>query len=101
MAEPANQGHEPGTGVETMAEVVLFHHVQGLTDGVQAFADELRAGGHTSHLPDLYSGRPFAWSEEGFEFQKDLDAQALADAAVADLPEQLVYAGFSWGVMQA
>jgi hypothetical protein len=30
-----------------MAEVVLFHHVQGLTDGVRAFADELRAGGHT------------------------------------------------------
>jgi dienelactone hydrolase len=36
-----------------MAEVVLFHHVQGLTDGVLAFAGELRAGGHTVHTPDL------------------------------------------------
>ena len=33
-----------------MAEVVLFHHVQGLTDGVRAFAAELRAGrAHRAH----------------------------------------------------
>jgi hypothetical protein len=30
-----------------MAEVVLFHHVQGLTEGVRSFGGELRAGGHT------------------------------------------------------
>ena len=42
-----------------MAEVLLFHHAQGLTDGVRAFADELRAAGHTAHTPDLYEGRTF------------------------------------------
>jgi dienelactone hydrolase len=84
-----------------MAEVLLFHHIQGLTEGVTAFADALRAGGHTVHVPDLYSGQTFGSIEEGFAFQKGVDAQALADAAAADLPPGLVYAGFSWGVMQA
>ena len=32
-----------------MADVVLFHHAQGLTEGVRAFADRLQAG----MLPDL------------------------------------------------
>lgn len=84
-----------------MAQVLLFHHIQGLTEGVQAFADDLRAGGHTVHVPDLYGGRTFGSIEEGYEFQKGVDGQALADAAAADLPSGLVYAGFSWGVMQA
>ena len=42
-----------------MAEVVLFHHAQGLTPGVAAFADELRRAGHTVHAPDLFEGRTF------------------------------------------
>jgi len=84
-----------------MAEVLLFHHIQGLTEGVQAFADELRAGGHTVHVPDLYGGQTFGSIEEGFEFQKGVDGEALADAAVADLSDGLVYAGFSWGVPHA
>ena len=37
-----------------MAEIVLFHHIQGLTRGVLAFADELRAAGHTVHTPDVF-----------------------------------------------
>jgi dienelactone hydrolase len=84
-----------------VAEVLLFHHIQGLTEGVRAFADDLRAGGHTVHVPDLYDGRTFGSIQEGFEFQKSVDKGALADAAVADLPPGLVYAGFSWGVMSA
>ena len=53
------------------------------------------------HVPDLYGGKTFGSIEEGFEFQKGVDGDALADAAVADLPAGLVYAGFSWGVPQA
>ena len=30
-----------------MTEVVLYHHIQGLTEGVRSFADELRQAGHT------------------------------------------------------
>jgi len=33
-----------------MTEVLLFHHAQGLTPGVLAFADELRGAGHTVHI---------------------------------------------------
>ncbi len=84
-----------------MAEVLLIHHIQGLTDGVRAFADDLRAAGHTVHVPDLYDGHTFATIEEGFAHQKGVDGDALIDAVVADLPEGLVYAGFSWGVPRA
>lgn len=82
-----------------MAEVVLFHHVQGLTDGVRAFADELRAGGHTVHTPDLFDGERPATIDAGVAHVRHLGdvLEARADAAVADLPEAMVYAGFSWG----
>ena len=81
-----------------MAEILLFHHVQGLTPGVVAFADDLRAAGHTVHTPDLFDGRTFDSIEEGFEHSRGVDADALADRAAESLPAELVYAGFSYGV---
>ena len=83
-----------------MAEVVLFHHTQGLTDGVRAFAEELRAAGHTVHTPDLFDGEHPASIEEGMALTQKLGDEELdsrADRAVADLPAGLVYAGFSFG----
>ena len=87
-----------------MAEVVLFHHVCGLTDGVRAFAEELRAGGHTAHTPDLFDGELPASIEDGIAFADGIGVEVLrerADRAVGDLPENLVYAGFSFGEAQA
>lgn len=87
-----------------MATVLLFHHLQGLTPGVVAFADRLREAGHTVHTPDLFGGRTFANIEEGAAFTQSEDApdvDALADAAAAGLPADLVYVGFSFGVMPA
>lgn len=87
-----------------MAEVVLFHHVQGLTEGVRRLADEIRAAGHTVHAPDLFDGATFASIDEGFAAVQALGAgarDAWADAAVASLPQELVYAGISLGVMPA
>jgi dienelactone hydrolase len=87
-----------------MAEVLLFHHVQGLTDGVRAFADDLRAGGHTVHAPDIFDGHTFESIEDGFTYVKALEEGATDErivAAVADLPNELVYAGISWGVPPA
>lgn len=87
-----------------MAEVVLFHHVQGLTDGVRAFAEELRAGGHTVHTPDLFDGERPATLEDGLALTRRIGGEALAtraDAAVADLPAGLVYGGVSWGAARA
>ena len=87
-----------------MAEVVLFHHIRGLTDGVRAFADELRAAGHTVHTPDLFDGRTFESIEDGRTYEEETGWQDLLERGVRsadDLPNELVYAGFSFGVMSA
>jgi dienelactone hydrolase len=91
-------------GSVEMAEVVLFHHVQGLTDGVHAFADGLRAGGHTVHTPDLFEGELPPTVEDGLALTGKIGDEPLrerAARAVAGLPDQLVYAGISWGVATA
>jgi dienelactone hydrolase len=87
-----------------MAEVLLFHHAQGLTPGVRAFADELRAAGHTVHTPDLFGGRTFPSIETGMAFIKATgfdDLRARGVRVADDLPAALVYAGFSFGVTLA
>jgi dienelactone hydrolase len=87
-----------------MAEILLFHHAQGLTPGVAAFADELRHAGHIVHTPDLFEGRTFDSIETGMSFVKELgfgEVMARGDRAVEGLPAELVYAGFSLGVVPA
>ena len=87
-----------------MADVLLFHHAQGLTDGVLAFADDLRAAGHRVTVPDLYEGRTFGSLDEGVAHADELGVEtvtARGAAAAEDLPPQLVYAGFSLGVLAA
>jgi len=87
-----------------MAEVLLFHHAQGLTPGVRAFADELRAAGHTVHTPDLFEGRTFGSIDEGMAYINEVGFDAMRErgARVADdLSSELVYAGFSFGVLPA
>jgi dienelactone hydrolase len=87
-----------------LADVVLYHHVQGLTDGVQAFADELRAAGHTIHTPDLFEGRTFDSIEDGLAYAREAGFGALVERGVAiadSLPAEVVYGGFSMGVMIA
>jgi dienelactone hydrolase len=84
-----------------VADVLLYHHIQGLTDGVRGFADELRQAGHTVHTPDLFGGRTFASIEEGFGFAREAGLDAIRQRGVAvadDLGPGLVYAGFSFGV---
>ena len=85
-----------------MADVLLFHHAQGLTKGITAFADELRAAGHSVTVPDLYDGRTFPTVEAGVAHAKSLGFEALAAAGVAaadGLPNEMVYGGFSLGLM--
>jgi dienelactone hydrolase len=88
-----------------MAEVVLFHHAQGLTPGVVAFAGELRGAGHTVHTPDLFDGRTFGSIEEGMSYAEEIGFPdgviERAARAVEALPADLVYAGFSLGVVPA
>jgi dienelactone hydrolase len=87
-----------------MAEVVLYHHVQGLTDGVRSFAHELRQAGHTVHTPDLFDGQTFETIESGMSFAREAGFEALLGRGVAaaeEIAPETVYAGFSFGVMVA
>ncbi len=87
-----------------MAEVLLFHHAQGLTPGVRAFADVLRGAGHIVHTPDLFDRRTFQSIEDGLAYIEGIGFDDMRErgAGVADeLPLALVYAGFSFGVLPA
>ncbi|RWX16817.1 dienelactone hydrolase [Rhizobium hidalgonense] len=87
-----------------MAEVLLFHHAQGLTPGVRAFADALRANGHIVHTPDLFDGRMFQSIDEGLAYIGGIGFDDIRKRGVRladELPAALVYAGFSFGVLPA
>lgn len=87
-----------------MAEVLLFHHAQGLTPGVVAFAGQLRSAGHTVHTPDLFEGRIFDDLEQGMAFVLELGFAKVMERGerfAEGLSPELVYAGFSLGVLPA
>jgi dienelactone hydrolase len=87
-----------------MPELILFHHAHGLTDGVQAFADELRAAGHVVHVPDLYDGKTFAGLGDGVGYAEEVGFDTIIERgrlAADGLPTGIVYAGFSLGVLPA
>ena len=87
-----------------MAEVLLFHHALGLTPGVVAFADELRAAGHTVHTPDLYAGATFTSIDDGIAHARRIGFEVITQRGVdvaTLLRRELVYAGMSLGVVPA
>ncbi len=87
-----------------MTEILLFHHALGLTPGVASFAERLRVAGHTVHLPDLYDGQTFETVDAGVDHARSIGFGTLVErgaAIAADLPEAIVYAGISMGVMPA
>jgi dienelactone hydrolase len=87
-----------------MAEVLVFHHAHGLTAGVLAFSDELRRAGHAVHVPDLYEGRTFDDLEAGVSYAQEVGFGEIIERGVQaadELAHDLVYAGFSLGVLPA
>ena len=87
-----------------MAEVLLFHHAQGQTAGFHAFADELRRAGHTVNTPDLFDGRTFGSIDDGLAYTGEVGFGEIigrGERAAEELPSELVYAGFSLGVVVA
>ncbi|MFD3327936.1 dienelactone hydrolase family protein [Streptomyces sp. NPDC058701] len=87
-----------------MAEVLVFHHGHGLTAGVREFAERLRRAGHTVHLPDLYEGQVFDSLEEGMGYAENAGFDTITargTAAAEGLSAELVYVGFSLGVLLA
>jgi dienelactone hydrolase len=87
-----------------MTTVLLFHHARGQTPGFLAFVDELREAGHTIHAPDLYEGKTFGTVDEGVANAKRVGFSEIirrGSEAAQGLPADIVYAGFSLGVMPA
>jgi dienelactone hydrolase len=91
--------------LSAVAEVVVFHHALGLTAAISGFAGELRDAGHTVHTPDLFDGRTFETIEDGLAYSEELGGPtAMVErgrAAVDPLPSEVVYVGFSLGVLPA
>lgn len=87
-----------------MAEIILFHHALGRTEGMLAFAETITRAGHTVHVPDLYEGHRFDTIPSGVAYANTVGFEAIVESgvqAVQSLPEDLIYAGFSMGVIPA
>ncbi len=87
-----------------MPEILLFHHAQGLTEGCRAFAERLRGAGHLVHTPDLYEGRTFTELSAGLAYAEEVGFDTIIERgrlAAERLPQQIVYAGLSLGVLPA
>lgn len=87
-----------------MADLILFHHAQGVTEGISAFADQVRAAGHQVTVPDLYDGATFGSIAEGVDHAEKLGFENILDAGVGvaeEHPAEMVYAGFSLGALVA
>jgi dienelactone hydrolase len=87
-----------------VAQLLLFHHALGLTAGCRAFADELRAAGHVVHTPDLFEDKTFTERADARAYTKEVGHDTIAERgrlAAEKLPDEIVYAGFSLGVLPA
>jgi dienelactone hydrolase len=85
-----------------VAEVALFHHAQGQTEGFLEFCQALRGAGHEVQAPDLLDGRVFTDLDEAVVFAESLGMDEIfrrAEAAVDG--RDVVFAGFSLGAMAA
>jgi dienelactone hydrolase len=87
-----------------MTDILLFHHAQGRTDGVREFADQLRAAGHHVIVPDLYHGATFSALHDGVAYAERAGFDTIIERgrlAAGHVPSDIVYAGFSLGVLPA
>lgn len=87
-----------------MAEVLLFHHTLGVTEGIEEIAGILRDAGNVVHVPDLFEGQTFDSIEDGIGYAEELGFDTLVDrgrSAADGFGPGLVYAGISFGVLPA
>jgi dienelactone hydrolase len=87
-----------------MTDVLLFHHALGVTDGIEAFADRLRRGGHHVVVIDLFNGQRFDSIEDGVAHAEEVGFDTITDRGVAaadGLRGPVVTVGFSLGVLPA
>ena len=85
-------------------EVVVLHHLLGVTPGVRAFADRVRALGVGVRVPDLLDGVVHAGMSPAAAHLEALGMDvvvARAEAALADLAPGAVLVGLSLGAVPA
>jgi len=85
-------------------EIVMLHSALGLRPALLAWAAELRVAGHRVHTPDIFDGEVFSTIEDGIRKRDVLGIPEIARrtrAAMADLPQDLVYVGWSLGAAGA
>lgn len=83
-----------------MADIALFHSVLGVRPGIKDAAVRLREAGHQVLVVDQYDGRVFDDYTAADAFAQNIGYPALmraAAAAVEDLPDGFIAAGFSNG----
>lgn len=93
-----------GCTVWAVAELLLFHHVQGLTTGVIAFSEALRSAGHVVHTPDLFDGAVFGSIDAGAAYAEAVGFGEIIERGVSaadDYPDATVFVGISLGVLPA
>lgn len=99
MAQGVAQAHTEG-----IAEIILFHHAQGLTEGLREMAERIRAAGHVVHTPDMYSGVVFGRLDEGLAFASRIGHDAIEEVArraARQHPHSDTVIGFSLGAFPA
>lgn len=89
-----------------MSDVIVFHHALGVTPGIEAFADRLRAAGHQVLVPDLFGGRRFDSIDDGVAHAGDVGFETITERGVAAARDRQVtgdylVVGFSLGVLPA
>lgn len=87
-----------------MTNVLLFHHVLGVTEGIHWFADELRAAGHDVTVADLWGGATFPTIEAGVEHAQEIGFGNVIEQGtqIADgLAAGSVVIGMSMGALPA
>lgn len=98
----AQEAFEAHTG--EMAQIVLFHHSQGLTEGLRFLARRLEAVGHRVHTPDFFSGKVFSRPDEGLAFAGMVGHDAMEELAKRTAREHKgvdTVIGFSLGAFAA
>ena len=80
--------------------VAVFHSALGLRPGLLQWVDCLRAAGHSVSSPDLYEGDVFDDAAGAIAKIQELGFDEIlvrSRRAVADLPHEMAYIGFSNG----
>ncbi len=87
-----------------MAEILLFHHAHGITQGMRFLAERLRAAGHIVHTPDLFEGHVFGRLDEGIQRASQIGHAAIeehARGAFREFPHSTTVIGVSMGAFPA